>query len=65
MGVEIKHRLAMESFKKEAKKRDLGEYYYCILDGHSSIGAHTIQEGDKEEDSNSSESGEDTEVTDT
>lgn len=31
-SVDIGYRLAMESFKKETKKRDLGEYYYRILD---------------------------------
>lgn len=32
LSVETRYELTMDFFKKEANKRDLGEYYYQILD---------------------------------
>lgn len=55
----------MESFEKEAKKRNLSEYYYRILDVLIAPSCEPIQslDGDEEEDSDSSESADDTKVT--
>lgn len=54
----------MESFKNEAKKRDLGGYYYHILDVPITPPDEPIQSQDKdeEEDSDLGESDDDTEV---
>lgn len=67
LSVEIRYRLAMESFKKEAKKRGPSKYYYSILDIFIIPPYKPIQsqEGDDEEDSDLSESDDDTEVTGT